>query len=349
MGLLGALLMLVAAPLFAVTAPSLGTAAGYAILDINTPNATQARVDAYTVYNQLLNMQCTTDLTRQNLNNQRLIPGVYCVSGNYDFNGQVLLDAQGDPNALFVFKLSTLFTVWPDSRVLLVGGAQAQNVFWQVGGKVLIGTSADVTGTVVTVDSITFGRGADNPVFDERGMVNGRLWSVEKTVTVPAQVTVGFQSPPVSISTPVVQQSVSEPANSFGWLTVINNDSNFTLFVNGYRVESGRQYPFAPGTYTVSEVNVSHLEYSAPIMSGACAQNGLNGVVTLAANDQKTCTVTNTLFPYRYGGTIAYPTLPNTGGGGAYIPLINAAGMILIMAFIAEEYMSARRMRRIRY
>lgn len=353
MGLIAALLMLVAAPLFAVTAPSPGAAAGYAVLDINTLDAVTARADAQNAYNQLLTMQCMTDMGRENLNNQRLYPGVYCFTGNHDFNGQVLLDAKGDPNAVFIFKMSAVFTAWPDSRVLLVGGAQAQNVFWAVGGKAIIGTSADIAGTVVALDSITFGRGGDNPIFDERGTVNGRLWSIGSTVTVPSQVAVGFQSVPVIVpAATLIQQPVSAQVSSLGWLTIMNSDPHFMFFVNGYRVTPGQQYPFAPGTYTVSEINISNLEYGNPVWSGACTQNGLNGIVSLVVNEQKTCTVTNTPFAYSYGGTVAYapvtnmPTLPNTGGGGAYLPFLNAAGMILIMAFIAEEFFVARRIRR---
>lgn len=353
-GFVGALLMLVAAPLFAVTAPALGEAARYTILDVNTPNAMTARVDAQNAYNQLLTMQCTTDMGRQDLNNQRLYPGVYCFTGNHDFNGQVLLDAKGDPNAVFIFKMSAVFTVWPDSRVVLVGGAQAQNVFWAVGGKVIIGTSADFAGTIIAFDSITFGRGGENPVFDEHGSVNGRLWSIGSTVTVPSQVAVGFQSVPVIVPVAtVVQQPVSaQQISPVGWLTIMNSDPNFMFFVNGYRVMPGQQYPFASGTYTVNEINVSNLEYGNPVWGGACTQNGLNGIVTIAVNEQKICTVTNTPFAYSYGGTVAYapstnmPTLPNTGGGGAYLPFLNAAGMMLVMAFIAEEFLASRRIRK---
>lgn len=344
--------MLGAAPLFAVTGPSLGTAAGYMILDIKTPNAAPARADAQNVYNQLFAEQCTVDMGRQDMNNQRLFPGVYCFTGNHDFNGQVLLDAKGDSNAVFVFKMSNVFTVWPDARVLLMGGAQAQNVFWQVGGKALIGTNAHFVGTIIALDSISFGRGGDNPVFDEYGTVNGRLWSVGSTVTVPAQVAVGLQPSTIFVPASIMQQPVSAPAGSVGWLTIMNSDPNFMFFVNGYRVIPGQQYPFAPGTYTVSEINVSNLEYGNPVWGGACTQNGLNGIVSFVVNEQKTCTVTNTPFAYSYGGTVAYapttimPTLPNTGGGGAYMPFLNAAGMILIMAFVAEEFFASRRMRK---
>lgn len=293
--LLGVLLAAIAAPSFAVSLPFTGTAGAYPIIDQNTGNA-QARADVQTSYNGLLATSCTTDMTRVDMNNQRLFPGVYCFSTGTILNGQVLLDAQNDPNAVFVFKMNNRFDVWQNATVVLLGGARPENIFWQVGGTVTIGANARFVGTVVAMNSITMGGGAASSVFDDKGTVNGRLWSVAGTVSVPPRAVVGlFQSTPLPYSY-VPPTYVVPPTPTVAYLTVSSNDNNaFALFVNGTRVSGAERYSFAPGTYTVTEVNLSGTDYGTPVWSSACSQNGLSGTVTLNAGDDKTCIVTNTV------------------------------------------------------
>lgn len=335
--LVAGLLAVIAAPSFAVTMPSIGAASGYAIIDSLTPNA-QAKADVQNAYNQILAMACTSDMTNQNLNNQRLGAGVYCFSTPTVLNGQVLLDAHGDQNAVFIFKMASRFDVWPDAEVLLIGGTQPQNVFWLAGGAVSIGTSANFAGTVITIAPIWFGRGGDAPVFDERGTVNGRLWSIGSTVSVPSRVVVGFITPTVTsyvVEPQPEPQAVQQPTGAL--LSVIVNEPGFVPFVNGMRVASGMKNPLPAGTYTVSEINTSAVEYGTPSFSVGCSQNGLTGLVTLNAGDDKVCVINNTTFSV-YGGNIAMvPHMPNTGVGGSYLPLFNLIGLMLVAAFVWQE------------
>lgn len=351
--LVAGLLAFIAAPSFAVTMPNLGAAAGYTILDSATPNA-QAKADAQNAYNQILGMACTKDMTDQNLNNQQLAAGVYCFSTPTFLQGQVLFDAKGDPNAVFVMKMASRFDAWPDSHVVLLNGAQAQNIFWLSGGAATLGDSVDFAGTVITMAPIAFGRGGDAPVFDEHGTVNGRLWSVGGTVTVPSRVTVGFVAPlpniyniPQQYQQPI-QGTVQQPSNN-ALLSVIVNEPGFIPFVNGMRVVSGMKTPFAAGTYTVSEVNTSATNYGAPTFSGSCSQNGLTGVITLNAGDDKVCVINNTPVSGWPAASVAVcgggcaPTMPNTGFGGAALPALNMIGLMLVTGFAWNEASSEKR------
>jgi hypothetical protein len=72
----------------------------------------------------------------------------------------VTLDAQGDPNAVFIFQIAQTFNVGNGAVVTLSGGAQAQNVFWQVAGATTIGTTADVKGIVLCKTMIALNTGA---------------------------------------------------------------------------------------------------------------------------------------------------------------------------------------------
>jgi hypothetical protein len=353
-GLAAALLALIAAPSFAVTMPNVGVAAGYAVLDSSTPNA-QAKADAQNAYNQILGMACDSNMTDQNMNNQKLVAGVYCFGTPTFLQGQVLFDAQGNPNAVFVMKMASRFDAWPDSHVVLLNGAQAQNVFWLAGGAVTLGTDVDFAGTVITMAPVSFGRGGDAPVFDERGMVNGRLWSVGNTVTVPSRVAVGFVAPLPNIYNIPQQSQYQQPASaavaqpSGALLSVIVNEPGFIPFVNGMRVTSGMKTPFAAGTYTVSEINTSAVDYGAPTFSGSCVQNGLTGTITLNGGDDKVCVINNaqmgwTPAPVAVCNGGCKPTMPNTGFGGSYLPVLNMIGLMLVLGFVWTETSSARRL-----
>ncbi|MDP9848479.1 ice-binding family protein [Streptosporangium lutulentum] len=63
-------------------------------------------------------------------------PGVYTsAAGTFGITGNLTLNAQGDPNAVFVFQAASTLVTASASTVTLTGGAQASNVFWQVGSS----------------------------------------------------------------------------------------------------------------------------------------------------------------------------------------------------------------------
>ena len=70
------------------------------------------------------------------------------------------LDAQGDPNAVWVFQISSTLTTISGSQIILTGGAQASNVFWVVGSSATLGTTSVFKGTIMAYASITITTGA---------------------------------------------------------------------------------------------------------------------------------------------------------------------------------------------
>jgi hypothetical protein len=88
-----------------------------------------------------------------------LPPGVYKTTSaqpSLGITGNLTLDGKGDPNAVFIFQIvSTLKTAATNSQVILIGGAQSRNVFWQVGSSATLGTSTLFTGTIMAQASIT--------------------------------------------------------------------------------------------------------------------------------------------------------------------------------------------------
>jgi hypothetical protein len=88
------------------------------------------------------------------LGSKTLVAGVYqSPSGSYDITGDLTLN--GGPNDVWVFQMASTLTVAVSGRVILTGGAQARNIFWQVGSSATLGTSSVFEGTVMAYASIT--------------------------------------------------------------------------------------------------------------------------------------------------------------------------------------------------
>jgi hypothetical protein len=154
-----------------VACPNEGTAATSAIV-------AQAALDAQTAYNALVAMPGGLDVSvcpgcgggsAGELGNRTLGSGIYkSAAASFGITqGDLTLDAQGDPNAFWVFQMSTSLTVGTPSfnrNVLLVNGAQAKNVFWQVGtaatingilgGGTMVGTIISQAGVSVSTAGV---------------------------------------------------------------------------------------------------------------------------------------------------------------------------------------------------
>jgi hypothetical protein len=100
----------------------------------------------------------------ENLAGQTLVPGLYksAASSLEITSGNLMLDAQGDPNSVWVFQMpaSTLTLTTPSCNVVLQNGAQASNIFWQVGSSATIGVSCVLQGSILADTSITVAAGA---------------------------------------------------------------------------------------------------------------------------------------------------------------------------------------------
>jgi hypothetical protein len=89
------------------------------------------------------------------LGGQTLVAGVYTSpSGAFSITS-VNLTLQGGPNDVWVFQMASTLTVGVGRSVILTGGAQAGNIFWQVGSSATFGTSSVFEGTVMAYSSIT--------------------------------------------------------------------------------------------------------------------------------------------------------------------------------------------------
>jgi hypothetical protein len=169
-----------AAPPPTVGCPTEGTAQTAAI-------AQQALDDARAAYNTLAGL--AGNLAAGNLGGLTLAPGVYTApAGSFLIQGADLtLDAQGDANAVFVFQMASTLTVggpgaaFPQS-VILINGALAKNVFWQVGSAATINAAGGGTmqGTIIAQSGAAFSTAGNTTIVT----LNGRVLSLGASVTL---------------------------------------------------------------------------------------------------------------------------------------------------------------------
>jgi hypothetical protein len=146
-----------------------------------------AQTDLTTAYNAAAGAGPTSPITAD-LAGMTLIPGVYTASSSMGLSGEVTLDAGGDPAAVFIFQAGSTLTTSPGSRVTLTGGAQACNVFWQVGTSATLDTNSVFRGTVLAMTSITANTGA---TIEGRLLArNGAVTLDTNTITRPSCATV---------------------------------------------------------------------------------------------------------------------------------------------------------------
>jgi hypothetical protein len=121
--------------------------------------ALQAKNDLVTAYNDAAGRSSTATVSGD-LAGRTLTPGVYTSASSLGLSGQLTLDAQGNPSAVFVFQAGSSLIVGSGSEINLIGGAQACNVYWKVGSSATIGTSSAFVGNVLALTSITMTTGA---------------------------------------------------------------------------------------------------------------------------------------------------------------------------------------------
>jgi subtilisin family serine protease len=113
-----------------------------------------------TAYNSLAGRACTQDMTGRDLGGQTLAAGVYCFSSSAQLTGTLTLNAEGNANAMFIFKMGSTLTTASASSVVLINGGSPGNVFWQVGSSATLGTATSFSGNILALTSITVTTGA---------------------------------------------------------------------------------------------------------------------------------------------------------------------------------------------
>lgn len=203
-------------------------------LHLGDPIAAQAQLDLTTAYNDAAGRTVAAITVAGNLGGQTLAPGLYKSASSLEISsGDLTLDAQGDPNAVWVFQMASTLITTVGRQVILAGGAQAANIFWQVGSSATIGGSSVFKGTILADASITMNSGA---TLDGRTLARSGAVALDaNTITVPNIVTPAVTLVSAAVVTGPYTDSVGQSVNlATKTITVPTSGS-----VQYYRTRSG--------------------------------------------------------------------------------------------------------------
>jgi ice-binding like protein/Big-like domain-containing protein len=125
------------------------------------PTSATAEADLTTAYNDTAGRTLCAVTVAGNLGGTTLTPGLYVSTSSLGItSGDLTLDAQGDSDAVFIFRMASTLTTTSGRQVILAGGAQAANIYWQVGSSATFGTTSAFSGTVMADQAITLDTGA---------------------------------------------------------------------------------------------------------------------------------------------------------------------------------------------
>jgi len=114
-------------------------------------------------------------LVPADIGGQVLAPGVYKATTSLAITGNVTLDGQNKADSVFIFQIGSALTTSVNSTVTLINGANACNIFWQVGSSATLNTASAFNGNILALASISLGTGA---------VVNGRTLARNGAVTL---------------------------------------------------------------------------------------------------------------------------------------------------------------------
>ncbi len=123
-------------------------------IQVTNPASVVAAIDVDVAYGSMSTITCGIVLSTTMGGGQVLTPDVYCLGAASTLNGDLVLDGQGDPNALFIFKIDGALATSTHANVVLINSARACNVYWQINGEFSVNDSATFRGTALVNGAI---------------------------------------------------------------------------------------------------------------------------------------------------------------------------------------------------
>ena len=186
-----------------------------------------------------------------------LTAGVYHSSGPLALSGTLTLDAQGNQNSVFIFQVASTLITASASYVNLINGAQACNVFWQVGSSATLGTASVFRGTIMALQSISV---------TTRTFVEGRALARNGAVTLDNNVFVSPQCGNTVAATPSTTTVTATPKS-----TTSGSTTTVTATVTGATSPTGSVVFRRGGTVvaTVPLDQTGHASAKVPVGTAA--------------------------------------------------------------------------------
>ena len=164
-------------------------------------SSNQAVKDLLNLYGQL-SITTPTNTTHAAIfgNDETLTSGVYSIATASSAGGNLTLDAAGDSDKVFIFKINGAFTTGAGTRVNLVNDAKSANIYWVVEGAIALAANTTFAGTLIANNAaISMG---SNSILD------GRLFSTGGAISMNT----------------VTAVKPEDPAPFNKWMGIVNND-----------------------------------------------------------------------------------------------------------------------------
>jgi hypothetical protein len=151
-------------------------------LHLGDPAAAQAQSDLTIAYNDAAGRTVGFISVAGDLGGQTLAPGLYNSLSSLEISSGNLILA-GSSNAVWIFQMGSTLATSTSRQIVLSGGAQAANIFWQVGSSATLAGNSVFKGTIMAAQSITMGTGA---TLEGRALARvGSVTLAANTITVP--------------------------------------------------------------------------------------------------------------------------------------------------------------------
>lgn len=244
--------------------------------------AGQAQSDLTIAYNDAAGRASSGSISAD-LAGQTLVSGVYTSATSLGLSGALTLDGQGDPNSVFIFQAGSTLTTAAGSNVLLTNGAQACNVYWQVGSSATLGVGSDFTGNVMALTSITATTGAT---------VQGRLLARNGAVTLDSNVinapSCAAPVPTVSV-TPTPTVSATTPPVTTAPIAVPSATTSATVVGGNGKVYANCSEAEAAGASNIPSTDAAYKTALDRDGDGiACEDNGSDTAVLIDGGFEQT-------------------------------------------------------------
>ena len=257
-------------------APGPGTVNGQ-IYPEGSPESNQAATDVAAAYNSLNSITCGPTISSE-LASLTLTPGVYCqpTATPTSLNGTLTLSGSG----IFIIKLNSALTTATNSNIVLINGATASNVFFQVNGAVNVGIGASFKGTILANGAISLLTGAS---LEGRGLsIAGAINLDNNRVEVTPLCCLSITATPTACQTATNQYTVTGTVSFTGTLasslTITDGTASTT-----FSVTAGQ--PSA--TYTLAGLNSGTGLHTVTLTSSATTCGAISATYTAPAS----CTV----------------------------------------------------------
>lgn len=220
-------------------------------------------------------------------NGVTLNAGVHSIPASASLNLELILDGQGDPDALFIFQINGAFSTNANSKIKLINGAQACNVFWKVEGLVDMGAGTTMRGTIVANNSAILMNVGDT--------LEGRALSIAGAITVDGI----FAYKPVGCGSSVLTGPIAPALNSIACFGIFSGDGPVTnagvSYVTG---DVGTNVGLTTGFNPLNVTGTLHLVPDGATVSAASDLSGIYSYLNVLPADIEL------LYPAQFGNNL---------------------------------------------